>query len=146
MNSEEFVPGTKNHDIFNLSAPYNNPYQGKKPKLLFVCSAGLLRSPTGAFVAQQLGFNSRSCGSSNYALIPLNANLIMWADHIYFVSDQVYRESLKTFENTGFDEDIIAKAIVLEIPDIHNAFNSELQEEFKQILLPLTDRYASLLY
>jgi predicted protein tyrosine phosphatase len=144
--TEEFVPGTKNYDIFKLSAPYQNPYQGNKPKLLFVCSAGLLRSPTGAYVGQQLGFNTRSCGSSSYALIPLSTNLIMWANHIYFVSEEVYSEALKTFNDTGFEEEIEAKKEILDIPDIYNAFNEGLQQEFKNILTPLTDRYASILY
>lgn len=146
ITQQEFVPGTKNHEIFNLSAPYNNPYQGNKPKVLFVCSAGLLRSPTGAYVAQTLGFNSRSCGSSSYALIPLSVNLIMWADEIYFVSGHVYREAKNTFENSGYLEDIEAKATVLEIPDVFNAFDPKLQQEFEAALSTLVTKYANRLY
>ena len=52
--------------------------------VLCVCSAGLLRSPTAAKVLQQepYSFNTRSCGVEGYALIPLSAPLIEWADAI----------------------------------------------------------------
>ncbi len=42
-----FEAGTKNAEIFKTTAPYNNYSQGSAPRWLFVCSAGLLRSPTG---------------------------------------------------------------------------------------------------
>ena len=113
-----FRPGTMNHEIFNLNAPYNNIYQGKTRRLLFVCSAGLLRSPTAAHVATSMGFNTRSCGSNTaYALVPLSANLIMWAHNIIFVNSENHKEALSTFKNTGFEEDIEDKAIVWNIPD-----------------------------
>lgn len=44
--------------IFQLTTPYDNPYQGKTPRWLFVCSAGLLRSPTGAAVAIKPGLQN----------------------------------------------------------------------------------------
>ena len=46
-----FETGTKNAEIFKTTAPYNNHSQGSAPRWLFVCSAGLLRSPTGAALA-----------------------------------------------------------------------------------------------
>ena len=77
MMTTEFAQGTKNAAIFRTNAPYSNPYQGRAPRWLFVCSAGLLRSPTGAAMAIERGINARSCGSNfNYALIPCSANLI----------------------------------------------------------------------
>ena len=59
-NLREFAAGTKNDAIFKTSAPYNNPYQTDRPRWLFVCSAGLLRSPTGAAMAIQRGINAVS--------------------------------------------------------------------------------------
>lgn len=120
--------------IFELSAPYDNPYQGDNPRWLFVCSAGLLRSPTGAAVATELGVNARSCGSSSYALIPLSANLIMWAQKIFFVNEENYKQALHTFENAGYNEDIVEKAVVLDIPDRHHAFAPALCELFRKEL------------
>lgn len=62
-----------------------NPYQGKYKKVLCVCSAGLLRSPTAAVVLSQepFNFNTRACGLDvGFALIPCDKVLIEWADEI----------------------------------------------------------------
>ena len=124
-----FAPGTMNSTIFQTNAPYDNPYQGKKHRMLWVCSAGLLRSPTGAFVASQRGYNTRACGSSQaYALINLSGNLIDWADTIVFVNEENLHQALETFEGTGYDDDIEAKAVVLDIPDRFEAFDTYLQK------------------
>ncbi len=115
---------TKTNQIFNLTAPYANPYQGSRKRILFVCSVGLLRSPTAAAVGIQRGYNTRSCGSdTSCALIPLSANLIEWAEVIVFVNSENYLESLKEFENTGYEEDIKAKKVVMNIPDNYEAFD-----------------------
>jgi predicted protein tyrosine phosphatase len=114
-----FAEGTKNAAIFKTNAPYNNPYQGSSDRWLFVCSAGLLRSPTGAAVAITHGINSRACGSNfNYALIPCSANLINWADKIIFVN----QENLLQVEDNFLGHDYLLqqverKAVVLNIPD-----------------------------
>ena len=120
--------------IFELSAPYDNPYQGDNPRWLFVCSAGLLRSPKGAAVATELGVNARSCGSSDYALIPLSVNLIMWAQKIFFVNEENYNQALQTFDLVGYSEDIVEKAVVMDIPDRHCAFAPALCELFRKEL------------
>jgi predicted protein tyrosine phosphatase len=128
-----FQAGTKNAAIFETTAPYNNPYQGSSDRWLFVCSAGLLRSPTGAALAVKRGINARSCGSNfNYALIPCSANLIAWADKIIFVN----QENLEQLEDNyvGLDyllEQIEQKAIVLNIPDNYEYMDSRLQEHFE---------------
>jgi predicted protein tyrosine phosphatase len=97
--------------------------------MLWVCSAGLLRSPTGAFVASQRGYNTRACGSSQaYALINLSGNLIDWADTIVFVNEENLHQALETFDGTGYDDDIEAKAVVLDIPDRFEAFDPYLQK------------------
>lgn len=66
----------------------HNPYQGQLKKVLCVCSAGLLRSPTIAWVLSQepFNFNTRSVGSvSEFALIPLDMVHLHWADEIVVV-------------------------------------------------------------
>ena len=66
--------------LFNCS----NPYQGKAKKVLCVCSAELLRSPTAAVILQQeYGYNTRAVGvEDSFALIPIDDVLIEWADEI----------------------------------------------------------------
>ncbi len=118
---------TKTDQIFQLSCPYANPYQGNLHRMLFVCSAGLLRSPTAAKVAVELGYNARSCGSSAYALIPLSCNLIEWAETIYFVNEANYLEALDTFRPLQeYYENLVSKAVVWEIEDVYNYNNPTL--------------------
>jgi len=104
--------------IFELTAPYNNPYQGTDKKLLFVCSAGLLRSATAANLYAKKGYNTRNCGSHEYALIPLSVNLIAWADTIYFVNKENEVVASQTFkDSTYWGQVMLAKSKVLDIPD-----------------------------
>ena len=129
----EFSEGTKNAAIFKTTAPYRNPYQGSSDRWLFVCSAGLLRSPTGAALAIKHGINARSCGSDfNYALIPCSANLISWADKIIFVNP----ENLDQLEYNFIGHDYLLnqiehKKIVLNIPDNFEYMDTRLQEHFE---------------
>lgn len=98
-----------------------NPYQGKAKKVLCVCSAGLLRSPTAAIVLQrEFGYNTRAAGvSEDYALIVVDEILLHWADEIVAVNqdvaDQLPRE---------WDEHIT----VLNVPDKYGYMNPELQQ------------------
>jgi predicted protein tyrosine phosphatase len=122
----------KTEQIFNLSAPFDNPYQSPRTKILFVCSAGLLRSPTGAAVGIQRGYNTRSCGTLQCALIPLSVNLIEWAEFIVFVNKENYTDAIRNFEAVGYDEDINKKKIILSIPDSYNAFDPTLVRLFNE--------------
>lgn len=63
----------------------SNPYQGEYKRVLCVCSAGLLRSPTAAFVLSQkpYNYNTRAAGlSEDFALIPVDPTLLAWAQEI----------------------------------------------------------------
>lgn len=74
----------------NRLANVKNGYQGPRKRVLCVCSAGLLRSPTAAWVLsnEPFGFNTRSVGSSGeYALIPLDAAHVAWADEFVVMDD-----------------------------------------------------------
>lgn len=104
--------------LFSAESFYANQYQTSAKRMLFVCSAGMLRSPTMANVATEMGFNARSCGSHvRDALIPLSANLIMWAEHIFFVNRENYNGAMNLFKDSGYDEDIVSKSVVLDIED-----------------------------
>jgi len=97
-----------------------NPYQGKSKRVLTVCSAGLLRSPTLANVLhKEFGHNTRSCGVHDYALIQFDEVLGKWADLIVAVNDEVAYY---------LPDDVKDKLIVLDIPDIYEYMHPELQE------------------
>lgn len=112
---------TKTDKIFQLTAPYNNPYQGTDERWLFVCSAGILRSATAANLFAKKGYNTRSCGSAEYALIPFSENLKQWADRIFFMTDGNQQEVI----SHGFDLDG-EFVTILNIQDDYNYNNPEL--------------------
>jgi len=78
--------------LMNRLANSSNKYQGKYKRVLCVCSAGLLRSPTAALVLSQepYNFNTRAAGlEPEFALIPVDRVLLEWADEIVtMTSDQ----------------------------------------------------------
>jgi predicted protein tyrosine phosphatase len=101
----------------NRIANCTNPYQGKIKKVLCVCSAGLLRSPTAAWVLGQepYNFNTRAVGYvKDFALIPLDEVLLQWADEIV-VMDAMMEQHVK---GLMLIDNIPAKPIVnLDIED-----------------------------
>lgn len=121
--------------IFELSAPYANPYQGEYSRVLFVCSAGLLRSATAATIGAQMNLNCRSCGTMKDALIPLSLNLIAWADEIYFVNKENYIEASQTFNDYEFALDQLKWATVWSIPDIYPYMDPTLVEIITELLV-----------
>jgi predicted protein tyrosine phosphatase len=68
-----------------------NPSQGKFKRVLCVCSAGLLRSPTVAWFLsnEPYNFNTRAAGLDvGHALIPVDDVLIGWADEIVCMDER----------------------------------------------------------
>lgn len=120
----------------NQLANVGNPFQGKTKKVLAVCSAGLLRSPTLANVLhRQFGFNTRAVGScQEYALIPISQALIWWADEIVFVNQENF-DDLGDLEKLEI-EDVGVKVTVLDVHDDFDWNDPELQalllEEYKE--------------
>lgn len=113
-------------EMFGSTAPFDTSYQGCARRYLFVCSAGLLRSPTAARIAQIYGINARSCGSSSYALIPLSVNLIEWAHKIIFMNTDCANEALQTFDDEGYGDVIREKMEDWEIGDSYEYMNPRL--------------------
>jgi predicted protein tyrosine phosphatase len=103
----------------NQLANTHNRFQGAYKKVLFVCSAGLLRSATAAhvFSAEPYNFNTRTAGVAlEYALNPVNEALLEWADHIFLMEGEHYNMLYEIFgEETG--NSYKAKMVVLEVPD-----------------------------
>ena len=119
---------TNTDRIFRLSCPYSNMSQGTQKRLLFVCSAGMLRSPTAATIAVKQAANARSCGSTvSLALIPISANLIAWADTVVFMQNENYLEARVKFAG---QDDILQvlnqKKLVWNIPDHYNYMDDGL--------------------
>jgi len=94
-----------------------NRYQGKHRKVLTVCSAGILRSPTAAHLlaSDPFNFNTRSAGvSDEYAFIPACQVMLEWADDIICMEDWHAAQIKARLEDIGLG----AKDVkVLGIPD-----------------------------
>jgi predicted protein tyrosine phosphatase len=106
-----------------------NPFQNDHKKVLCVCSAGLLRSPTAAVVLSQppYNFNTRAVGCvTEYALIPIDEVLVEWADEIVCMEqshvDRIQRDILHSGSKTF---------VVLGIPDRFPYRDPELVEAIK---------------
>ena len=125
-------------DLFTDNHAHHVSAQTEQPRLVFVCSAGMLRSATGAKAFANRGCNTRSCGTHSYALIPLSANLIAWADRIYFAAEENWHRAQATFSG---HPDLLAtlqdKAQVCRIPDVHDYDAPELHALWlAQVVLP----------
>jgi predicted protein tyrosine phosphatase len=112
----------------NAMAICHNSFQGPMKRILCLCSGGLLRSPTAAVVLQrEFGYNTRSAGVHDFALIELSPELQEWADEIVVMED--FMVQYVTNEKP---------IIVLDIPDNYEYMNEELQEliktKYKEIL------------
>lgn len=109
---------------YNALHNCRNPHQGRAKRVLCVCSAGLLRSPTTAVVLQQAyGYNTRACGVHDYALIQFDEVLGTWADEIVCVEDYIAKAIPEQFKD---------KVITLAVPDMYEYMHPELQEIVKE--------------
>ncbi len=108
-----------------------NPYQGDFKRVLCVCSAGLLRSPTLAWVLSQdpYNYNTRAVGwNGDFALIPIDEAHITWADQIVFVEPSVERGVRSITQDLYIDG---KELITLNIPDNFEYRNPKLVEIIK---------------
>jgi predicted protein tyrosine phosphatase len=100
-----------------------NRWQGDVVKALFVCSAGILRSPTAALhFAKTKGWNTRAVGDNEeFALIPISEALLHWAD-IIFVMTADQRLHIKLHFGQSFSD----KIFVMNIQDDFGFMDEEL--------------------
>lgn len=120
----------------------HNMYQGNAKRVLTVCSAGLLRSPTAAWILsnEPWSFNTRSCGyNDEYALILLDEVLLEWADEVVVMDQKqesvVHNMMENISSNRGFE---FNKPVhVLNVPDNYSFRDPELVElmmaKFRQL-------------
>ena len=105
-----------------------NAYQGKHRKVLTVCSAGCLRSPTAAHILSSppWNFNTRCAGTSEeYAIVPVTEALVVWAD-VILVMDQFQWKFIMDMQNKMFNETQLSMH-EFEFKPIHNL---EIEDEF----------------
>ena len=109
----------------NRLANCKNRFQGPEKRVLCCCSAGLLRSPTTAWVLSQepYNYNTRAVGvEQEYALIPIDQVLVDWADEIVVMEPW---QADKIREQFG-DELGTKEIIVLNVPDKYPRMNPDL--------------------
>lgn len=121
----------------NRIANCGNEHQGKFKRVLCVCSAGLLRSPTAAFVLSQepFNFNTRCAGIvPHYALVRVDEVLLEWADEVVcMTSDHAHALRQQT------DKPVV----MLGIRDEYAYRDPELMKLIKQEYLRATAPTAS---
>ena len=104
-----------------------NPYQGDFKKVLCVCSAGLLRSPTAAWVLSNapFNFNTRAVGANpEYAMLMLDAVNVCWADEVVVMDNSQKNQVLALCEEYGWNKPVH----VLNVPDDYGYRDPELVE------------------
>ena len=114
--------------LMNRKANALNPYQGSHKRVLCVCSAGLLRSPTAALVLSQdpYNFNTRAAGlSREFALVPVDEVLLHWADEVICM-DELQATQIRNMLPDG------KPVISLNIEDSFEYRNPRLVERIKQ--------------
>lgn len=107
-----------------------NEFQTEAKRVLCVCSAGLLRSPTTANVLhKEYGYNTRACGlTESFALVPISEALIHWADEVVFVEQSLFNQL-----NEEEKELINLKAVkILNLPDFYDWNNEDLIKAIKE--------------
>jgi predicted protein tyrosine phosphatase len=117
----------------NQIATLYNRYQMGFTKVLFACSAGILRSPTAShiFAQEPYNWNTRAAGcETSFALVPVTLPLIMWADYVYLMEDY----HLTLLEQTFGDalEQYKDKIVILGIPDTYAFMDTDLVTLLKQ--------------
>ena len=116
----------------NRLANCHNKFQGEAKRVLCICSAGLLHSPTAAVVLQrEFGYNTRAAGlDGEYALIMVDDVLLDWADEI------VVMESWMAHELNHVPTPIVC----LGIEDDFNYMDTRLQQVIKEQYMEKTSK------
>jgi len=103
---------------------HSNSYQGDYKRVLTVCSANMLRSPTIAMVLSMppYDYNTRSAGIHSFALIPVTEELLFWADEIVCADT----EHALTIRDRLMELNLDKPVVNLRIPDNYEYRNPEL--------------------
>lgn len=123
----------------NRLANVKNEFQGDAKKVLCVCSAGLLRSPTAAWILSNppFNFNTRAVGTSEeFALIPLDPIHLVWADEVVVMNVDQFSDVMDMAEEFGIQKH--QKGIImLDIPDNFSFREPELVQIMTETFLDI---------
>lgn len=103
-----------------------------RKRVLCVCSANAMRSPTMSWVLSNEPYNydTRSCGIDTFsALIPLSRNLLEWAEEIV-CADREHELRVKNVMKHEHIEDRVVRC--LNIPDDYYAYDPKLIAEIQE--------------
>lgn len=120
----------------NRLANCHNSYQGEEKRVLCVCSAGLLRSPTMARVlAEKYNYNTRAAGiTEEYALISVDDVLVEWADEFVVAENWMGEELIAKYPK-------VTSFISLNLPDIYGRMDLKLvsliKERYEEVRIAL---------
>ena len=106
-------------------------------RVLFVCSQNRLRSPTAEQVfASWPGVEVASAGVHESADVPLDPELIQWADIVFFMEKAHRTKALRRFPNQLGGK----HQIVLNIPDNYQFMEPGLIELLESKMCPYLGR------
>lgn len=108
--------------------------------LLFICSRNKWRSRTAEDLFKRLnGYEVRSAGTAESAMVRVNEKLFAWAD-IIFVMERDHKKRLQQ----KFSSDVLNKEmIVLDIPDEYQYMDEALVEILNETILPYLDNLSA---
>jgi predicted protein tyrosine phosphatase len=108
-------------------------------RALFVCSQNRLRSPTAEEIFSRLsGVECASAGTDAQANVPLDPELIEWADTIYVMESSHRNRISKKFKKYLAGKRIV----ILNIPDEYEYMEPALVAILERKVGPLLARYA----
>ena len=110
---------------------YNQRYD-KYQRVLCICSGGLLRSPTTAWVLANdpFNYNTRSAGiDSHHALTLVDDVIVEWADIIVVMNKTQKHQLLEAYDLKNADKLIV----VMNLPDRFQYRDPELVQKIKDI-------------
>jgi predicted protein tyrosine phosphatase len=106
---------------------------------LFVCSQNRLRSPTAEEVFSKLpGIECQSAGTDELANVPIDPELIEWADVIYVMETSHRNRITKRFKKHLAGKRIV----VLNIPDEYEYMQPALVAVLERKVGPLLARHV----
>jgi predicted protein tyrosine phosphatase len=108
-------------------------------RALFVCSQNRLRSPTAEEVFSKLpGIECASAGTDDMANVPLDPELVEWADTIYAMEKSHRNRIAKKFGKFLAGK----KIVVLNIPDKYEFMQPALIAILERKVGPLIARHV----
>jgi len=104
-------------------------------KLLFVCTAGKLRSPTAEKVfAEWPGLGTRSAGLDAACPQPLSAELVAWADRVFVMEPRHRKKVRRRFRDALGRKPLIVLGIPDEYEFMDPALIAHLEDRVPQFL------------